>query len=640
MRSPPARCRCWPARRWPPTHTSSSSSATADTELRAARALLYESAELAWKTVTTGGELRRTAGPDPRRWGLGHHPLGRGRGYRLPVRRRQLDLRRLPAATAAARRPRRDPALRGQTGHADHRRRRARRPGRHGARVLSHGDRATRSRTGAGWFSRCGPAPGPRRRRRRARRRPGRRHGGGRVRASSWRGRRPAAASESVSRKCAITAASASTGVSGAGGRAGRRDTIFELAHVAPSNPRRIVAGVTARPRRRAGSGRVRAAIGARPVQLIRGRGVCRWSTASWWRRTRISISLLVSDRVRSTIQTRSWRTSGRSAAAPPADHAWLSAADERAGHGLCAQFGHPHGGPSRRPTWPRVESWACGASLRFDGRFYHRTPGGATITRSMQGRQCGRAEIRIDRSKTLVEEPGTGTTAGTPTSRRCSAASRATRSILETRDAFDGQFGPGRHPGRRSPRRTWTCVHPLTGPVYVDGAEPGDLLEVEILDVEPDRYGYTVQVPGFGFLRDVFPDPFKVNWDIADGWATSADLPGVRIPGAPFMGTIGLSPGHELLGTTTAREQALLDRGGFVLPPSAGVRGAGRPAHRRARRCARSRPANRPATSTSSSLARAPGCSSRSTPRARCSPPATPTSRRATARPAAPPSR
>jgi formamidase len=104
---------------------------------------------------------------------------------------------------------------------------------------------------------------------------------------------------------------------------------------------------------------------------------------------------------------------------------------------------------------------------------------------------------------------------------------------------------------------------------VFVRGAEPGDVLEVDILDVEPDRYGYTVQVPGFGFLRDVFPDPFKVNWDIADGWATAPELPGVRIPGSPFMGTIGLTPGHELLVRTAAREQALLDRGGFVLPPS-----------------------------------------------------------------------
>src|SRR5919202_670156 len=111
--------------------------------------------------------------------------------------------------------------------------------------------------------------------------------------------------------------------------------------------------------------------------------------------------------------------------------------------------------------------------------------------------------------------------------------------------------------------------VHPLTGPVYVEGAEPGDLLEVEIVEVVPDSYGYTVQVPGFGFLRDVFPEPFIVRWSIADGWATSDDLPGVRIPGAPFMGTIGLSPGHEALGRITTRERAALERGGFVLPPS-----------------------------------------------------------------------
>ena len=48
-----------------------------------------------------------------------------------------------------------------------------------------------------------------------------------------------------------------------------------------------------------------------------------------------------------------------------------------------------------------------------------------------------------------------------------------------------------------------------------------------------------------------------------------SDDLPGVRIPGAPFMGTIGLSPGREALQRITAREQAALDQGGFVLPPS-----------------------------------------------------------------------
>jgi len=176
--------------------------------------------------------------------------------------------------------------------------------------------------------------------------------------------------------------------------------------------------------------------------------------------------------------------------------------------------------------------------------------------------------EVRIDRSKTLLEEPGTGHNRWHPDIApvvRCEAGDEV---VLETRDAFDGQMG------RDVSLQTVAApnlnvVHPLTGPVYVEGAEPGDLLDVEILDVEPAQYGYTVQVPGFGFLRDAFPEPFKVNWDLAGGWATSADLPGIRIPGSPFMGTIGLSPGHELLATTIAREQALLERGGFVLPPS-----------------------------------------------------------------------
>ncbi|HKA82837.1 MAG TPA: acetamidase/formamidase family protein [Acidimicrobiales bacterium] len=176
--------------------------------------------------------------------------------------------------------------------------------------------------------------------------------------------------------------------------------------------------------------------------------------------------------------------------------------------------------------------------------------------------------EIRIDRTKTLLEEPTTGHNRWHPDIPPVVRCDPGDEVILETRDAFDGQMGPAVSLDVVAAPNL-DVVHPLTGPVHIEGAEPGDLLDVEILDVEADSYGYTVQVPGFGFLRDVFPEPFKVNWDIADGWATSPDLPGVRIPGAPFMGTIGLTPGHELLATTTAREQASLERGGFVLPPS-----------------------------------------------------------------------
>ena len=107
--------------------------------------------------------------------------------------------------------------------------------------------------------------------------------------------------------------------------------------------------------------------------------------------------------------------------------------------------------------------------------------------------------------------------------------------------------------------------VHPLTGPVFVNGADPGDLLEVEILAVDPDDYGFTVQVPGFGFLRDEFPEPFIVRWKLAGGWAESPDLPGVRIPGAPFMGTIGLAPDREAAGESTVMRGGRDLGGGWI---------------------------------------------------------------------------
>lgn len=114
--------------------------------------------------------------------------------------------------------------------------------------------------------------------------------------------------------------------------------------------------------------------------------------------------------------------------------------------------------------------------------------------------------------------------------------------------------------------------IHPLTGPVYVEGAEPGDLLAVKIEAVHTASRGFTFIMPGFGFLREHFPDPYIVHWEMAGGFATSPDLPGVRIPGAPFMGVMGVAPSHELLARINAREAELLARGGAVVPPSAGA--------------------------------------------------------------------
>jgi formamidase len=180
----------------------------------------------------------------------------------------------------------------------------------------------------------------------------------------------------------------------------------------------------------------------------------------------------------------------------------------------------------------------------------------------------AGSHVIRIDRSKPLRTEPRTGHTRWHPDIPPALRVDPGDTVVLETRDAFDGAVTRTTSAAELQ-RADLNVVHPLTGPVFVNGAEPGDLLEVHIVDIAPQAFGFTTIVPGFGFLRDFFPAPFLVKWAIEAGFATSADLPGVRIPGAPFMGVMGVAPSRELLAQLTAREDELLRRGGMVLPPS-----------------------------------------------------------------------
>ena len=110
--------------------------------------------------------------------------------------------------------------------------------------------------------------------------------------------------------------------------------------------------------------------------------------------------------------------------------------------------------------------------------------------------------------------------------------------------------------------------VHPMTGPVFIEGAKRGDVLAVTLVDIEPDEYGYTVIVPGFGFLRDLFPEPHIVNWRLTRLGAVSDQMPGVRIPYAPFMGSVGVLPGEPEIEAWLARETALGEAGGIALMP------------------------------------------------------------------------
>jgi formamidase len=175
---------------------------------------------------------------------------------------------------------------------------------------------------------------------------------------------------------------------------------------------------------------------------------------------------------------------------------------------------------------------------------------------------------VSVDRAQPLAAQPTTGHNRWHPDIPPVLRVDPGERVVLETLDALDGQITPQSTTADVA-KVNLDVVHPLTGPVYVNGAEEGDLLEIRIVDVEPAEFGFTVQIPGFGFLREEFADTFIVHWTIANGYATAPELPGVRIPGASFPGTIGLAPSHELLKSITAREQSLLERGGVVLPPS-----------------------------------------------------------------------
>ncbi len=147
----------------------------------------------------------------------------------------------------------------------------------------------------------------------------------------------------------------------------------------------------------------------------------------------------------------------------------------------------------------------------------------------------------------------------------------------LETRDGLDGQLAPD------SSQADVLALdlglgHPLTGPVHVEGAEPGDVVDVELVAYETADFGVTAVIPGFGYLADLFADPFLVKWGIAGGHARAPELPGVSVAGDPFAGVIGVAPSQELMETIAQREQALAADGAPVadsLPDTAIPAGA-----------------------------------------------------------------
>jgi acetamidase/formamidase len=92
--------------------------------------------------------------------------------------------------------------------------------------------------------------------------------------------------------------------------------------------------------------------------------------------------------------------------------------------------------------------------------------------------------------------------------------------------------------------RLDFAKVNPVAGPVYIEGAEPGDAIKVTLLDFVPSGWGWTANIPGFGLLADQFKDPAHHIWKYdAQSLAPAMYGPGGRVPLKPFCGTIGLAP-------------------------------------------------------------------------------------------------
>ncbi|EID56470.1 formamidase [Saccharomonospora xinjiangensis] len=127
------------------------------------------------------------------------------------------------------------------------------------------------------------------------------------------------------------------------------------------------------------------------------------------------------------------------------------------------------------------------------------------------------------------------------------------------------------------------SMVHQLSGPIAVEGAEPGDLLLVDILDLGPvpqeqgpvagQGWGYTgifARENGGGFLTDHFPDAYKAVWDFHGQTATSRHLPGVSFVGIAHPGLMGTAPSAELLARWNRREGDLIATNPSAVPPLA----------------------------------------------------------------------
>lgn len=135
----------------------------------------------------------------------------------------------------------------------------------------------------------------------------------------------------------------------------------------------------------------------------------------------------------------------------------------------------------------------------------------------------------------------------------------------IECKDWTDGQIKNNDSPDDIE-TVDLTVVHVLSGPIWVNGAEPGDILVVDLLDIgalQGDEWGFTgifAKENGGGFLTDHFPTAAKAIWDFQGIYTSSRHIPNVKFAGIIHPGLIGCAPSHELLATWNKRERELVN--------------------------------------------------------------------------------
>lgn len=172
---------------------------------------------------------------------------------------------------------------------------------------------------------------------------------------------------------------------------------------------------------------------------------------------------------------------------------------------------------------------------------------------------------IKINPQKPLAEQEHIGHNRWHPDIPELTSVKPGEEIILECLDFLDAQI---KDTDSANDVRDvdLTRAHPLTGPVHVEGAEPGDILVVDLLDINyitPVGFsGIFAKNNGGSFLAEQFPEADKAIWDLKGKFATSRHIPGVRVGAMLHPGLIGTLPSHDLLQEWNRREGLLVEKG------------------------------------------------------------------------------